>query len=115
METIKQNFEYFAPQQIQTYITRSFMREYSPISAIQHQIPIRFNVPGSDSLYLDLSKSYIYVRAKVTLNNGNNIAIANEVGPINLALHSMFSSIEVQLGGKVINDTNGLYPFRAYL
>jgi hypothetical protein len=115
METIKPNLEYFAPQKIQTYITRSFMREYSPISALQHLVPIRFTVPGSDSLYLDLSKSYIYVRAKITLNNGNNLAAGEEVGPINLSLHSMFSSIEVQLGGKVITDTNGLYPFRAYL
>jgi len=115
METIKQNFQYFGPQKMQTYITRSFMREYSPISAIQHKAPIRFTVPGSDSLYLDLTKSFIYLRAKITLNNGNNIGANDEVGPINLTLHSMFSSIEIQLGGKLISDTNGLYPYRAYL
>ena len=115
METYKHNFEYFGPDKIQTYITRSFMREYSPISAIQHQVPIRFTVPGSDNVYLDLSKSYIYVRAKITLANRNDIVAADQVGPINLSLHSMFSSIEVQMGGKVITDNNGLYPYRAYL
>ena len=114
MEVIKQDFEYFAPEQIQTSIDRSFVREYSPISTLQHLVPIQFTVPGSDSLYLQLSKSYLYIRAKITLPNGNNIAGGDEVGPINLPLHAMFSQVEFDLGGKVISDSNGLYPYRAY-
>ena len=115
MECIKQDFEYFCPQQIQSSILRSFIIEYTPISTLQHGVPIHFSVPGSDSLYLALSKSYLYVRARITDANGVNIGANDEVGPINLPVHSMFSNIEVELGGKVISDTNPMYAYRSYL
>jgi hypothetical protein len=37
------------------------------------------------------------------------------VAPVNLALHSMFSSLEVQLCGKSITDKDTLYPYRAFI
>ena len=38
-----------------------------------------------------------------------------EISPINNPLHSVFSHVDIQLGGKLISDPNGLYPYRAYL
>ena len=42
MECLKSEFEYFSPEPIQTQIERSFKREFTPISAIQHGTPIEF-------------------------------------------------------------------------
>ena len=39
--------DYFLPEPIVTQIERSFYREYTPISALQHQRPIEFLVPAT--------------------------------------------------------------------
>lgn len=116
VEFFKSEFDYFKPEPIQQQVVRSFDREFSPISTIQHGVPIEFNIPGTDFLYLDLSRSELYVRAKICQPDGTPIAGAAKVGPINLTLHSLFSNIDVELCGKVISDSNtGLYPYRAIL
>ena len=115
MECVKSEFEYFLPEPIVTQIERSFYREYTPISALQHQTPIEFVVPGTDQIYLDLSRSFIYLKGKITSAAGGDNAADVEIGPINNPLHSIFSNVDIELGGKLISDPNGLYPYRAYI
>ena len=111
----KSEFEYFHPESYAFQITRQTEREYTPISALQHDSAIEFLVPPTENIYLDLSRTYLYVRAKIINPNGTNIAAGTEVGPINNTLHSLFSNVEVELCGKRITDANGLYPYRAYI
>ena len=115
MECVKSEFEYFVPEPVVTQIERSFYREYTPISALQHQAPIEFMVPGTDQIYLDVSRTYLYIRAKITKATGANLDADTQIGPINLPIHAMFSNIDVDLAGKTISDSNGLYPYRAYI
>ena len=110
---LKTEFEYFQPEPILIQVERSFYREYTPISALQNNAPIDFSIPGSEQLYLDLSRSYLYVRAKITNEDGTNIPANAQVGPINNTIHSLFSNVDVELNGKSISDANGLYPYRA--
>ena len=112
---MKSDFEYFLPEPYGTQVERSFYREYTPISALQHQAPISFMVPGTDQIYLDLSRSFLYVRAKITDATGGDNANTIEIGPVNLPLHTMFSNVDVELCGKSIADQNGLYSYRAIL
>ena len=74
---LKTEFEYFNKEPILIQVERSFYREYTPVSALQHNAPIVLNVAPAQELYLDLSRSYLYVRAKITMADGSNIA-ANE-------------------------------------
>ena len=115
MECLKGEFEYFAPKPFVTQVERSFYREYTPISALQNQAAILFMVPYSDQIYLHLTRSFLYVRAKITNATGGDVTDTTEIGPINQPIHSMFSNIDVELGGKMISDPNGLYPYRAYI
>ena len=52
--------------------------------------PIEFEINGNGGDYIDLANGMLYVRAKVTWMNGNNIANDTPVGPVNLFLHSLF-------------------------
>jgi hypothetical protein len=115
MEAMKSEFEIFSASPLQNSVVRSFKREFTPLSALQHGAPIEFAVTGTDLLYLDLSKSYLYVRAKITDAGGANIAANVQVAPINLTLHSLFSNVDVEIGGKMISDPNGHYAYRSYL
>ena len=64
--------------------------------------PIEFDVIGSGEDYLDLANVMLYVRAKITLDNGNNLAADSTSAPVNLLLHSMFSQVDVSLNGTLI-------------
>lgn len=61
--------------------------------------------------YLDLKNSQIYV--KVKKHDGSNLS-TEKVGPANLFLHCLFSSVEVTLQNKASFSCN-YYPYRAYI
>ena len=44
----------------------------------------------------------LYVKAKVTQNNGDDLADDAAVGPVNLFLHSLFSQVDISLNGTLI-------------
>ena len=57
----------------------------------------------------------LYVKAKITANNGGNLAADVEVGPVNLFLHSLFSQVDISLSGTLITPSTNTYPYRAML
>ena len=63
---------------------------------------------------MDLAHSYVQARIRVILTNGD--ALTNEnVGPVNLTLHSLFSEADVYLNTVQINSPSGCYPYQTYL
>jgi len=77
--------------------------------------PIEFDVIGSGEDYLDLTNVMLYVRAKVTQANGNNLAEDSTSAPVNLLLHSMFSQVDVSLNGTLISSSTNTYPYRSMI
>ena len=55
------------------------------------------------------------IKVKITPANGNDIDNTDNVGPVNLLLHSMFSEIDVKLNDVMVSSTNNTYPYRAYI
>jgi hypothetical protein len=52
---------------------------------------IEFNVSGQNGMeYIDLQKSYMYVRAKIMKTNGDKESDSDKVGVVNLFLPSLF-------------------------
>jgi len=77
--------------------------------------PIEFDVSGTGDDYLDFANTMLYVKAKVTQANGNNLGADAEVGPVNLFLHSLFSQVDISLNGTLITSSTNTYPYRATL
>ena len=63
---------------------------------------------------MDLSQTYIYVKAKITTPAGGPLKDTNIVGPTNLLLHSMFSQVDVLIKGQKITLSVDAYPYRAF-
>ena len=57
------------------------------------------NASGED--YVDFANTMLYVRAKLTAINGDNLAEDAAVGPVNLFLHSLFSQVDISLNGSL--------------
>jgi len=75
-------------------------------------LPIEFDVSGSGDQYIDPSDFQLYIRAKITKNNGNPLDANSTVGPVNLLLHSMFSQVDISLNGTLILNASNTYHYR---
>ena len=89
LQSIPTEFYYFESKQIQTAIVNEFDRLYQP-SSLQPGAPMEFNVKGSDDLFLELNSSKLEVKCKITNVDGSDIANDAPVGPVDLALSSLF-------------------------
>ena len=92
----------------QTEIESTQWIEHRPITTLSDSSPIEFVIIGSGEEYVDLSETYLQVRAKIVKANegnldqtkdANGVVTGNDaaVGPVNLWLHSLFSQIDVSL------------------
>ena len=66
--------------------------------------PIEFLILGSGDDYLDLANTMLQVQVKVTRANGDDLDLADPVGPVNNWLHSLFRvqhSVTFLIGGHV--------------
>ena len=64
---------------------------------------------------MDLTNTYLFVRAKVTKADGSNHDTDNPVGPMNNWLHSLFSQVDVYLNNTLVTPSTNTYPYRAYI
>ena len=79
--------------------------------------PLEFTIPSSTNLCTNLSDSYVEVRCKITLANGD--ALPDEaanvlIAPGNNFFHSLFSSASVRFNDTVV-EYKGNYQWHAYL
>ncbi|MES9903034.1 MAG: hypothetical protein ABW168_10160 [Sedimenticola sp.] len=99
----------------QTAVQDAAFVEIRPLSQISGDVPLEFRIAASNTLdYLDLAGSQLYVKLKVTKHDGRAIDAEDKVGPVNLLLQSLFSTVEVTLQNNV-TMTNTNYPYRAMI
>jgi hypothetical protein len=114
-ECVKSELDLFSVPATQTSIESGRYVEYHPISSMTGGAPIEFDVAASGDDYLDLANSLLYVRVKIIRTNGDDLDIADTVGPINNFLHSLFSQVDVSLNGTLITSSTNTYAYRAYI
>ena len=64
---------------------------------------------------MDLPKTILVVRAKVTKADGTDLDADERVGIVNNFLHSLFKQVDVFLKEKQVTQATGTYAYRAYL
>ena len=115
-EIINAQFNYFPREKVQLTVLKNIDREFQPTTAPVYGQPIVFDIQQTVHNFIDLSRSSFNVRGQITDADGTAIGGGEHVGTCNLFGHSIFSDILIEVGGKLINqNTNGLYPYRAYL
>ncbi|KAK2180984.1 hypothetical protein NP493_417g02026 [Ridgeia piscesae] len=114
-EGVKANWILFSLPTTQTSIEKAQWIEHRPIASITAGGPIEFLIPGSGDDYLDVANTYLFVIARITQANANNIEAAAEVGPVNNWMHSLFSQVAVSLNGTLVSPSTNTYPYRAYI
>jgi len=114
-ECTKSELDLFSVPPTQTSMEQGSWVEYHPLTMVSDGSSIEFDVSGTGDDYIDFANTMLYVKAKVTQDNGNNLAAGAEVGPVNLFLHSLFSQVDISLNGTLITSSTNTYPYRAML
>ncbi|XP_071832414.1 uncharacterized protein F54H12.2-like [Apostichopus japonicus] len=114
-ECTKSELDLFALPPTQTSIEKGQWIEYHPIANITDNGPLEFNISGSGEEYIDLAQTQLYVKAKITQANGDDLANTSSVGPVNLFIQSLFSQVDVSLNERLISTSTPTYPYRAMI
>ena len=79
-ECTKWELDLFTIPATQTSITKGKWIEYHPLSNITDRGPIEFNVSGSGEECLDLAKTLLFLKAKITKTNGTALELNEQSG-----------------------------------
>lgn len=112
----------FTKPTIQTAIHRSYLTDYHPIQTISEDGPIEFTLEGSQSEYIDINDTNLYLKFKVTDSDGKDLTITStdaakidKVSVENLAIASLFQDVSLTLGTTQIEGGHYMYPYASYL
>ena len=113
-ECSKSDLDLFSVPPTQTSLEKGHWVEHQSVSSVADAGPITFFVPGTED-YVDLSKTILVVRAKVTKANRDDLDADEKVGIVNNFLHSLFKQVDVFLKEKQVTQATSTYAYRAYL
>ena len=105
-EGVKTELDLFTVPLTQTSIVDSHVVEHQPMASLDSGRPIEFLILGLGDDYLDLANTMLHVQVKVTRANGDDLDLADAVGPVNNWLHSLFSQVD---------PFDNTYAYRAYI
>ena len=108
-EFAKTELDVFSVPPTQTSIENGNFVEYHPLSSITDSGPIEFDVSSSGQNYLDFANTQLLVKAKITIGNGDDITDADQVGGVNMFLHSLFQQVDVSLNDVQVSQSPGTY------
>lgn len=114
-ECSKSELDLFSVPPTQTGLESGRFVDYHPISNIRDDGPIEFSVSGAGTEYMDLARTQLYVKAKVTKADGTDLDPDTKVGSTNLLLNALFVQVDVSLNGKLVSSATNTNPYRAIL
>jgi len=89
--------------------------DYRPTTPLAKNTPIVFNI-NSTTDYINLKKTKLYLKVKITKANGDAVGLTDKVAFINMPLHTLFRQVDLELQHQ--NLTTGVsscYPYKAML
>ena len=113
-ECTKTELDLFSVPPTQTSLEKGHWVDFQPVSSVSDGGPITFLCPGTED-YVDLTKTILVIRDKVTKADGTNLAADAKAGVVNNFLHSLFKQVDVFLKEKQVTQATGTYAYRAYL
>jgi len=100
----------------QVAVEKIYFSECRPLSSFNTEdTPVEISIPGQGNEYIDLRRSRLYMKCKIVKADGTNLAVKENVAPINLPLQTMWSQIDTYMNGKLVSLNTNYYPWKAYL
>ena len=113
-ECSKSELDLFQVPPTQGSLNKSHWIDHQPVSSVTEHGLITFMSLGTED-YIDLSKTILFVRAKVTKADGTDLDADEKVGPVCNFLPSLFKQVDVFLKEKQVTQATGAYNYRSYI
>ena len=114
-ESVHTGLDLFSLPPTQTAVQDGLWVEYHPLATLAPNAPIEFTISGATGDYIDLSNTYLHLKAHVRRNNGDVPPDDNNFAPVNYWMHSLFSQVDVLLNDTLVTPSENTYPYRAYI
>ena len=89
--------------------------DYHPLHTIEGDVPIEFNVAGSEEEYIDLSETYLHLEVKIVDDKGADVQDTAKIAPANYFLHALFNQVEISLNNKLVTGSVTGYAYRSII
>ena len=103
----------------QTAVDGVYEVDVRPVSQVtgNNNSPVEFTFGGEGPDYIDLARSKLKVKFKIVHSDAtSSVLAADEIAvPVNLALHSLWNQVDVSLGGRLMTQATGLYPYKSLI
>ena len=76
--------------------------------------PVEFQIDPQED-YIDLYRSFFEIELQLKKVNGDDLAVADKLWPVNNLAHSLFKQISVRFNGALISPQTDTYHYKAYL
>jgi len=89
--------------------------DYQPVTALSTSSnQIEFSIVGGEN-YIDLSKTMIFVKLKVTKGDGTDLAEDEKTAPVNNTLQSLFKQVDFYVNGVQLTQSTSTYSFKSII
>jgi hypothetical protein len=89
---------------------------FHPETSVKDQnADIIFNYNASSQHYIQLDSAYLYIKAKVVKQNGENITISDQVKLVENVGAALFNSYDLYFNDTLTSRSNTLYAYRSHL
>ncbi|KAK3107098.1 hypothetical protein FSP39_007110 [Pinctada imbricata] len=100
----------------QTAVEKLYFHEVRPISQLSGLSPIEFSISGQNGMeYVDLKRSFMNVKVKISKKDGSDLLSTEYVGPVNLFLQALFSQVDISLQGRTATPASNHHPYKAFI
>jgi hypothetical protein len=105
----------FTPPLTNTDVHTRQWIECRPTNQISRESPLEFLIPPQSVGYMDLRRSTLKIKLRLTNALGQPVAKDANVGLVNLSLQAVFLQVECSLKQTSVTQTGTNYPYKAYI
>ncbi|XP_041376743.1 uncharacterized protein F54H12.2-like [Gigantopelta aegis] len=115
VEGLPSALDLFTMPPYQTSVFQHYYVDVRPVSQITDSSPVELQIANSGSDYVDLKRSRLHVKLKVSPSEGTDLAKDEHVASVNLFMQALWSQVAVYLQGQLVSSANNHYPYKAYI
>lgn len=104
-------FDIFSPCPVDVATLKEDFQEYKPLSQIRHGSPIEIQIPPAHFNYIDFSRSTLRVTFRILRNDNSPVDANDRVSVVNLAIASLFKSVDIFIGYQIFTADVGVNYF----
>ena len=110
----KSELRIFDPMQPQIVVDSAIFTNIHPTTSLIENIKnIEFVINGSQSEYLDLNDSLLYLQLKITTKDKKNIPATSAIVTSNFLMNALFKDVTLSLNDTVVEGGNQLYAYKS--